>query len=310
MNNEDFLAKCRSIDPSAEVDRGKNLDAIKTRLKKEEEQNIMSKNKKFRRPAVAAALLAGLLSLSIAVYAAAPAIWRYFDTRVVQGEEFVNNFFMGEIDMPDGTTSVGIGVDIDREALEAAGGGAVIVEVDGKEWVVLDELYFDNLEDGMALLQLDNALIPRYLPEGFSFSRFIFPVNPNNHQYSLGNLPAAESARVYFSNAYGDEIRLQIGNMPDDHTLGVLDGQQGLIINSMSAVLSNSALNADQLAALENITIFEGEVFDESPFSVSGTNRLGTPQLSVMHNGIAYVFFTESQNVTACDLVRMAASMK
>ncbi|MCL2397188.1 MAG: hypothetical protein FWC93_03890 [Defluviitaleaceae bacterium] len=311
MNNDDFLAKCKSIDPSAEVDRNKNFEVIKTRLLKEEERYVMTRNKKIKRPAVAAALLAGVMLFSVAAYAAVPAVWRYFDTRVVQGEEFIAGFYIAEIDLPDGTTSIASGMNIDREALEAAGGGIAIVEVDGEEWVVLDELHLNNLEDGMALLQLDNVLLPGYLPEGFSFSKFTFPVNPNNHQYAWGNLPAAENARAYFTNEAGDVITIQIGNMHDMLTLGIASDQQGLEINGKSAVLSGSFLDDGQLALLENVALFEGYVFDESsPESVMASRNDGKPHLVVAYNGIVYGISAESQSITAYDLVRMAESMK
>jgi len=310
MNNNSFLAQCKSIDPSAEVDRRKNLEAIKIRLIREEEQSIMLKNKKMRRPAVAAVLLAGVLSLSVAAYAAAPMVWRYFDTRVIQGEEFVTDFFIGEVDLPDGTTSVGGVMEFDREALEAAGGGVVIVEVDGEEWVYLDELHFDNLEDGLALLQLENLLLPNYLPEGFSFSRFTFPVNPNNHQYMLGIMPAAENAHIHFADEAGGTISLQISSIPDDITLGILDSQQGFKINGKAAVLSEGLLSDSQLAALEGVTLFEGDFFDETLSAIGGSSNNAMPYLKMLYNGVIYGLRTESQNVTAYDLVRMAVSME
>jgi len=309
MSNEDFLAKCKSIDPSKEIDRIKNLEEIKKRLKNEEEQIYMIRNRRFKKSAVAAAVIAGLLSVSVVAYAAVTSAWRYFDTRVVQGEEFVTDFFVGEIDMPDGTTSVGSGINIDHEALAAAGGGAIIVEVDGEEQVVLDELHLDNLQDGLALLQLDNVLIPSYLPEGFSFNRFTFPVNPNNHQYMLGILPAAENARIYFGNEVGDIIIIQIGPMPNV-TLGISDDQQGFIINENTAVLGGVPLSNDQIATIENVALFEGYSFDETLNSFGTVRNDGLSHLNILHNSVLYVISTENQNVTSYDLVRIAASMK
>ena len=308
MNNDDFLAKCKSIDPSAEVDREKNLEFIKTKLL-EEEQFAMMRNKKIKRPAVAAALLAGVISLSVAAYAAVPMVWQYFDTRVVQGDEFVTDFFRGEITLPDGTTSVGGGINIDREALEAAGGGVIIVEVDGVEEVYLDELHLDNLQDGLDLLQLDNVLLPSYIPEGFSFSRFTFPVNPNNHQYMLGTLPAAENAFISFSNDMGDEINIQIGSMPNV-TLSNLDDQQGFLINGKSAVLDGDPITSEQLDTMEGVILFEEFFFDETLVSFGSSRNDGIPSLNILHNGILYGISPNSTNITSYDLVRMAESME
>jgi len=307
--NDAFLAKCKSIDPSAEVDRKKNLEAIKTRLLNEEEQTAMLRSKKILRPAIAAALLTGVMLLSVVAYAAAPMVWRYFDTRVVQGEEFVTGFYVAEFELPDGTISQGSGIIFDREALEAAGGGVVIVEVDGEEWVVLDELHFDNLEDGLALLHLDDVLVPIYLPEGFSFNRFTFPVNPNNHQITWGEMRAAELARIYFNNENGDVITFQIGTMPDNVTLGIACDHQGLEINGKSAVLSGILLSSGQLDALEGVAQFDGYVFDDSPWSVLASRNDGKPHLVISHNGIAYSISTDSQCLAGYDLVRMALSM-
>lgn len=267
-------------------------------------------NKKIIRPAIAAALLAGVMLLSVVAYATAPMVWRYFDTRVVQGEEFVTGFYVVEFELPDGTISQGSGINIDREALEAAGGGAIIVEVEGEEWVILDELHLGNLKDGLALLQLDNVLVPGYLPKGFSFSRFTFPVNPNNHQFTWGDMRADELARIYFNNENGDVITFQIGAMLDNVTLGIANDQQGLEINGKSAVLSGILLNGGQLDALEGVTQFDGYVFDDSPWSILAARNDGRPHLIISHNGIAYSISTDSQYLTGYDLVRMALSMK
>jgi len=276
MNNDTFLAKCKSIDPSVEVDRKKNLEAIQNRILKEE-QSAMLKNKKIRRPVVAAAVIAAVLSISAVAYAAMPAIWRHFDTAVVQGEEFVNELVVAEVDIPDGTTSVFFDINIDEEALEAADGAPIVIEVDGEEWVYLDELHFDNLEDGLALLQLD-VLLPTYLPEGFSFSRFTFPVNPNNHRYMMGVLPAAQQAIIHYVNEAGDSIVIQIGAVSPDTMLGVSERSQSLTINGKAARL--------------------------------GTGFDGVSSLSVLHNGILYGIWPENDGVTSYDLVRMAESME
>lgn len=70
MKNDDFLAMCKSINPSSEVDKAKNLEAIKLKL---EEQNTM-KNKRIKRPLAVAAIFAAVMAFSLAVYAVAPVI--------------------------------------------------------------------------------------------------------------------------------------------------------------------------------------------------------------------------------------------
>jgi len=308
MRDDDFLAMCKSIDPSVEVDRKKNLESIRNKLSKEEEKTIMIKNKKIRKPAVVAAVLIAVMSISAVAYAAAPAVWRLFDTQVIQGEEFVTDFFVGEVDLPDGTTSIGGAIDVDREALEAAGGGAVIVEVDGEEWVYLDELHLDSLEDGLALLQLENLLLPSYLPEGFSFSRFTFPVNPNNHEYRLGVLPSAKQAYVYFSNG-SDTIHIQIG-YASGLTLGTVywAGQQAVTINGNDAVLVSGSLSNEESERLESM-IPRDWTHVASDMFVSSEDVDVTPALMMHADDVIYSIRTESENVTLYDLIRIAESM-
>ena len=308
MRDDDFMAMCKSIDPSKEVDRKKNLETIKNRLKKEEEHVYMIKNKKFRKPAVAAAVLAGLLSISAVAYAAVNMVWRPFDTQVVQGEEFVNEFIIAEIDMPDGTVSVGSSIDIDFEALRATDGGAIIVEVDGEEWVYLDELHLDNLADGLALLQLDNVSLPGYLPEGFSFSQMTFPVNPNNHEYMMGILPAAKHTFVYFTNG-DDIIRMQIG-YSHGMTLGASYwlGQQSVSINGNDAVLISGNLSEEEFGRLEATTARDWE--HQAGDIFSGHIEDGLSSVNMLIGDIMYTIHSESGNVTLYDLVRMAESME
>jgi len=275
--------------------------ALVHRLKNKESYDM--KKSTARRSAVAAALLVGVLSLSAVVYAAVPTIWRHFNTSVVQGEEFVNEFSVAEVDLSDGTTSDVIHVDIDREAFEAVDGEPIVLEVDGEEWIYLDPLHFDNIEDGLALLQLEDVALPTYLPEGFSFSRFTFPVNPHNHQYRLGAIPSAEIAYVYFSNG-DDTIILQLSNRGASRIAPSIErGQQGVRINGNEAVLSGS-LSAYEYLRLERTVLTHG-----TNDGISGDRYF--PFLNMTIGGTAHSLQAMSENVvTLYDLVRMAESMK
>ena len=315
--NDDFLAKCRKLDPSIGIDFEKNRAVIKARLEKE--KYIMQRPRSLKKMVVIAAVLAGILSLSVAVYAAAPGIWRNLDTRVIEGEEFVNEVWVAEIDLPDGTTSMGSHIDIDREALEAAGGGAVIVEVDGEEWVVLDELTMDNMEDGLALLELENPMLPSFIPEGFVFDRFTFPVDPSRHQYRMGTIPAAEHAAIYFTN--GDNtIRLQLLQMqyrPGAKVImGTTDCQQALFINGHKALIPIGALTDEQVAGIEGVERYDSstnwEGFTTSVYVSENPNIPGASEnvaiLAFIADGVGYTI--RGENVSLYDLVRMASSMK
>jgi len=309
MRHDEFLAKCRNIDPSAEIDRAKNLEHIKLRLIEEEEKLNMMKPNRLKKPSVVAAALVAVLSLSVVAYAAAPAIWRHFDTGVVQGEEFVTDFFVAEIDMPDGTTSVGMAIDVDREAHQAADGGAIILEVDGEEWVYLDELHFDNLDDGLALLQIDNLLLPSYLPQGFAFDRLTFPVNPLEHTYMLGIMPAAENAFIYFRNG-GNSIQLQVGTWDSNVAIAAMSdfGQQALFINGNKAVLIGT-LTDNELSMLDGVTLYDESTNWENYDGSFG--RGSDPEVvsvTIISNNVMYSL--TSADVTPYELVKMAASMK
>jgi len=303
MSNDDFLAKCRSINPSVEVDRRKNLEAMQNRLSNEKEQSVMLNTKKTRIPAVAAALLAGVISLSVVAYAAVPIIWRHFDTGVVHGKEFVNEFIVAEIDLPDGTTSDVIDINIDYEAFGASGGEPIVLEVDGEEWIYRDELHFNSIEDGLELLQLENIALPTYLPDGFNFSRFTFPVNPNNHQYKLGTISSAQIAFVYFSNG-NDTILLQLSYLGGSRVAPSYEwGQQGVMINGNEAVLSGS-LSADEYSRLERTILTHG-----TNDGISGERDF--PFLTMVIGDTAHSLQAMSPNtVTLYDLVRIAESME
>ena len=309
MKNDDFMAKCRSLDPSAEIDTEKNRNIIKNRLLEEEENVIMFKNKRMKRPMVVAAVLVAIMSLSAVVYAAVPMFWRYFDTQVIQGEEFVTDFWIAEMEMPDGTMSVGGALNIDREALEAAGGGAIIVEVDGEKQVLLDELHLYSIEEGLALLQLENPLMPTFIPEGFEFSRFTFPVNPILHQYMSGTIPAAEIAAIYFTDGVGT-IRLQMGYMGNAMIMASYDlGQQSLTINGNKAVLS-SGLSEQEIARLDGVTLYDSSTgWDDFAASVGAIYKSEEmAMIMIMSDGVLYSI--RSEYVGLYDLARMVASMK
>jgi len=269
--------------------------------------DVIKKNIKWQ---FAIAVLAALLLLSVAAYAAAPAIRRHFFTRVIEGEDFVTEFIIAEFDPGDGTTSVAMELGIDREAIEAADDGVIILEVDGEEWVYLDELHFDKIEDGLALLELENVRTPGWLPQGFSFSRFTFPVNPHNHQYRLGTIPTASEAVIYFTNDE-DVIRIQMRAIPDGTTLFAGDDQQKLSINGAMAVLMGAILSDEELAKLDGVTLYD-DSDDTLHFygAFGGMAQDGQLFINMLRDGIMYGFFTESQRVTPFDFVKMAYSMQ
>jgi len=280
----------------------------KSRIYTKATQVDAKKNIKWQ---VAAVVLAALLVLSVAAYAAAPAILRHFSTRVIEGEEFVTGFSVVEFDPGDGTASVGMELGIDLDAMDAAGGGVVILEVDGEEWVYLDELHFDNMEDGLALLELENVMTPTALPQGFSFSRFTFPVNPLNHRYRLGSIPTASEAVIFFAN-YEDVIWIQMRQMPDGTTLFAGYDQQKLLVNGAMAVLMGGILSDEELAGLDGVSLYVDGEDDTVLFhgTLGGVAQQGELFINLLYDDIPYGIFTQSPSVTPLDLVKMAQSMQ
>jgi len=216
------------------------------KLKKGEDHPM--KNRKFVKPsmAVVAALIAAL-SISVVAFAAAPVVWRYLDTRVIQGEGFVNHFSVRVAEVADDEELSIFQIEIDSEALAAADGGAVIVEIDGESMVILDNLHFDNIDDALNLLAIDNALTPGFLPDGFMFEQAVFPVNPITHP---NEFRAARHMYVDYSNG-ADNIRFQISAWDSDWGISVfsanqedilINGNAGAIADGMAVVLIDDVL--------------------------------------------------------------------
>jgi len=255
MTDKEFLEKCRNVDFSVDCDVENNLKALKERLLLSEEENInMVKNRRFKRPAAVAAAIAAVLSLTVAV-AAAPSIWRYLDTRVMEGEEFLSEFVVKQSE--EGYTITGMS--IDRDALDAAGGGAIVVEVEGETMVLSDELHLDSIEEALELLEIDNPLLPSYLPEGFAFERATFPVNPLNHPDQVGSATIlniqytdGEATILLMVMAWDESGGMSIfGDQRDitvnGHMAAVADGGLKAIINNVAYFISAPSLTQDEL---------------------------------------------------------------
>ncbi|MCL2854103.1 MAG: hypothetical protein FWE21_00630 [Defluviitaleaceae bacterium] len=200
MTDKDFLKMCKAIDPSAGVDRQKQLATIKTKLEKEE-RFVMKKNKTFRRPIVAAAVLVGIMGLSVGAYAAVNGNWRQSEIRVLEGEQYVNEFFRKE-NLDEGIAMGGM--DIDRYATSP-----IVIEVDGVAEVIQDLTILHDLDEALAKLTID-VLQPAYLPEGFAFSYARFDVDPirNPDHWSAGT-----SVALVFANGE-QEFRLSVMYYP------------------------------------------------------------------------------------------------
>ena len=309
MDDADFLKTVQPTTPYDAIAHEDNLGRIKQRLASPEiEKNMGSKAPMqrvtpFRKPAIAAAAMLGVLSLSVMAYAAVPFVIRHFNTQVLVGEQYVSEFIMGEVDLPDGTTSILVGIDIDPEAT-----GPIIVSVDGEEMVIRDELRLDNLADGLALLALDHLPMPTVLPTGFVFDTFVFPVNPLLHAYAWESIPADKFAAVYFSNGT-DHIRLQLMDAPLESHLVAMANQQALSFHGVPMVLHGEPLTAEQLAQLQGIDMSDNIIPDDM-FTQGG---LGDPETVFITTQFAHVHYSLTADIgvaTSFELMEMFASMR
>jgi hypothetical protein len=161
MNGSDneFLERCKNVDFSAEsTSYEKNLEGLKTKINYEGNP-IMKKIKKM--PFAVAATLVIMLSFSVVALAATA--WRYLDTRILQGEEYVHHFTVSESE--DGT------IQIWATEIDSAASGPIIAEVDGEEVVLMDAHDYDDLDEALDRLAatLGSVMMPTQLPDGFVF---------------------------------------------------------------------------------------------------------------------------------------------
>ena len=215
MSDEDFMAKCRDIDFSADSQNYEaNLKLLKNKLAQtfEEERHIMKKSRKF---SIAIAAVLAAIMIPVAAFAAAPTIWRYLEITFIQGEEHVAHFSMRAGDAA--TEYLGSGMftmeymvimegDIDRDAE-----GPIIIEADGMQILLQDTHRFYDLFEALSHLDIDNPMLPAYLPDGFVFERAVFPISPirNPEEISSKNL------NIFYSDGQ-NELRINIAHFPED----------------------------------------------------------------------------------------------
>jgi len=206
MKNDVFVDKCRHIASSIEVNHEKNLEAIKSKLLTEKENVDMFRNKKVRRPAVAAAVLVAVLSISAVVYAAVPIIWRNVDVAVTDGEQYVQSI-LAKIS-EDGTHGVVGGYFTENP-------GRVVIDAEGTRTVFNDGVQPHDLEEALAILQLSNVVLPAYLPYGFTVTAFAYPTA----DFDPYNILAMNHISIMYSNKYDDVITLMVASHEENFVL-------------------------------------------------------------------------------------------
>ena len=226
-SDEDFLAKCRDIDFSADSQNyEENLDALKGKLAQalEKEKYIMNKSRKFRKPIALIATLVVALSLSVVAFG--DTIWNYIEYNIIKGGEHINHLNIMSspvtvVDHEDGhSTAFGITkmeLDIDPDAE-----GPIIVEIEGEEFVLQDTHHFYDLNEALGHFSGENPLLPAYLPDSFAFERATFTVSPVRHP---DDSSASNSVRIFYGNGQ-DQLSVNITNFTDEVILVPATGNE------------------------------------------------------------------------------------
>ena len=215
-SDDDFLAKCRNIDFSADSQKyEENLEALKGKLTQANEgRHIMKKSRKFS-IAIAAVLVA--LLIPVAAFAAAPAIWEYLTITIVRSNgdavavTFDVAFDPNDInieDLGDGTFAIQITADINSLTLSAMDDEQVTLHImEGAQIVQLEVQHFYDLDEALNQLEAENPLLPAYLPEGFVFERAMLPINPTE---GIGH----RNLSIFYSDSQ-NELRFRIFYVPE-----------------------------------------------------------------------------------------------
>jgi len=225
------------------------------------EERYSVKNKRMIKPsiAIAAALIA---TLSLSVVAFGEPIWRYLQTRVVEGEQYVTDFFLKESD--DGFVMGGL------TPLEGFEDGRVVIEVEGELQVWRDPITFTNLSEALAIFPgAETPMMPTYLPEGFVFERAQFTICPINNPDVAG---AGGQLFVTFSNGEQD-LTLEIRKHSEEWGFDMWAGDlEAITINGRDALVGGGGLSVQGTSEIRH-------TFFTMPFWDGAGSNLGYDDL-------------------------------
>ena len=206
------------------------------------------KNKRILKPsiAIAAALIA---TLSLSVVAFGGPVWRYLQTRVVEGEQYISELIMMESDDGFIMGSVVPG--------EAEGRGRVVVEIEGEQVVWQDPLVLYDINEAVAHFRGEEVpMLPAYLPEGFVFAEAEFPVCPINN-------PDVEWAggQLFLRFTSADEaITLEIRNHSEEWGFDIwATGLEEATINGRDALIGGGGLSVQVTSNTRYTFLIQGE---------------------------------------------------
>ena len=216
ISDDDFMANCRNIDFSADSQNYEaNLDALKGKLTKiEEEKYTMKKSRKF---SIAIAAVLAAIMIPVAAFAAGPAIWEYLTITIVRdnGHEVAITFDARDLaveNLGDGTFAIQITAEFDSEDFSGMDDVQITAHImEGAQFdiIQLDVQHFYDLDEALSHLEAENPLLPTYLPEGFAFERAMLPINPTE---GIGH----RNLSIFYSDGQ-NELRFRIFYVPDGY---------------------------------------------------------------------------------------------
>ena len=251
-SDDEFMERCRKINFSVEsANYEKNLETLKDKLTKtDEEIYVMNK---FKKHLTLAAAVVALFSISIVAFGGT--VWRYLETRIIQGKEHVPNFTA--IESSDGQMAM--------SAIHRDVEGPVVAVIEGRRTVLKDLCSFDNLDEALSHLVIGRPLLPAYLPDGFTFDRATFDICPTRNPEEV---MAGKNVKIYYKSSQS-ELSISFTYYPeewgflywaDDLKEIEINGHRGLIGHGgLSLHIDDTAylIRAEDLAPGQLIKIAE-----------------------------------------------------
>ena len=247
MNNKkhdyDVDALLQKALGSQEFDRPSPELVHKLKHKLSEEKHSVI-NKRIIKPSIAiAAVLIATLSLSVVAFG--EPVWRYLQTRIVEGGQYVEDFFLKESD--DGFIRGGM---TPAEDLEDGGIGRLVVEVEGELQVWSDPLTLTDLDKALSLFPgPETPMLPTYLPEGFAFESARFSICPINN-------PDVEGAGGQLFLTYGDGeqgFTIEIRKHSEEWGFDIWSSDiEEITINGRDAIIGDGALSVQASSGIRH----------------------------------------------------------
>ena len=226
-NKPDVDALLRNALRSTEEPAESLVHKIKNDINKEKRN--MTKRKTIKFSVVLAAALIATLSLSVVAFG--EPVWRQLQTRILEGGDYVQEFFVKESD--DGVLMGGIKLDENFD-------GRLVIEVEGEAQVWQDPLIITNLDEALALFPTDvPPMLPTYLPEGFAFESARFTVCPVTN-------PDVEWAGSQLILTYADggqTFDIEIRKHPYWGGFDIWGAVEEITINEWNAVMGSGGLS-------------------------------------------------------------------